>query len=531
MRTRVRDAALSEHRRELGYEPAGCSRDPGRRWTDLRRWSTLVAEKRVDEATRADPGSLSHNPRDRCAGTSARLPDAIRRRRRPRFRGRRLRGRTLRGRRLRGRTLRGRTWIWPRDGTAGRAPAILPRTAVRSMRSLGTGARRPLRSGVAVLRLSIRIPFRRSAPLRRLPRRLRSAVRFAGRLRFATGVCAAGGPSDSASPATADAGSGRVLHRPVSASRRWRRHGLLLGLDSESTDRTPGRRAEHPASATAARAAVPLDRRSGRRAPDEPRGRRAAAVSPAGEATEHVLSAQLGPDSDPNRSASWGRARNRAPCVSGGRVSEGERARRIRPARTRSWWRTTRVRRSGATWRSAGPCRHTSSTSTSSSATGRTGFDLPGQDKDVWSRIAPQKAHSLRTVHDHGLEAHLALGDAVVRLVHLGERVRLGHDLHLPLRRVVEGLVQVLAPILLRADDLDPAHDEIRRRHGSGFASKPINTKRPSGRRPAIASAIASTELPVPSTTSAPPAWASPLPSRTARSAPSSRTRPSLSGE
>src|SRR5262249_45980957 len=58
----------------------------------------------------------------------------------------------------------------------------------------------------------------------------------------------------------------------------------------------------------------------------------------------------------------------------------------------------------------------------------------------------------------------------------------------------------VLAPILLRADDLDPAHDEIRRRHGSGFASKPVNTKRPSGRRPAIASAIASTELPVPST-------------------------------
>src|SRR5262245_7183520 len=75
MRTRVRDAALSEHRRELACEPAGCSGDPRRRWTDLRRWSTLVGEKRVDEATRADPGSLSHNPRDRCAGTGARLPD------------------------------------------------------------------------------------------------------------------------------------------------------------------------------------------------------------------------------------------------------------------------------------------------------------------------------------------------------------------------------------------------------------------------------------------------------------------------
>src|SRR5262245_15162422 len=308
MRTRVRDAALSEHRRELAYEPAGCSGDPGRRWTDLRRWSTLVGEKRVDEATRADPGSLSHNPRDRCAGTGARLPDAIRRRRRPRFRGGTLCGRTLRG----------GTWIWPHDGPAVRAPAILPRTAVRSIRIRGTGARRLLRSVVAVLRLSVRIPFRISAPLRRLPRRLRSAVRFAGGLRFATGVCAARGPSDSASPATADAGSGRVLHRPVSASRRWRRHGLLLGLDSESTDRTPGRRAEHPASATAARAAVPLDRRSGRRAPDEPLGRSAAAVSPAGEATEHVLSPQLGPDSDPNQSASWrGSSGAGAPCFSG----------------------------------------------------------------------------------------------------------------------------------------------------------------------------------------------------------------------
>src|SRR5262249_61599159 len=133
------------------------------------------------------------------------------------------------------------------------------------------------------------------------------------------------------------------------------------------------------------------------------------------------------------------------------------------------WWCTPAVRGSSSAWRSAGPCSPTSSTPTSSSSTGRTGSDLPGQGKDVWSRIAPQKAHSLRTVHDHGPEAPLALGDAVVRLVPLGERVRLGHDLQLPLRRVVEGLVQVLATLLLRGDDLDSPHDAIRRRPVSCF--------------------------------------------------------------
>src|SRR5262249_33860386 len=54
----------------------------------------------------------------------------------------------------------------------------------------------------------------------------------------------------------------------------------------------------------------------------------------------------------------------------------------------------------------------------------------------------------------------------------------------------------------------------------AAFVSTPMTTSRPSGRSPWIESAIASAELLVPSTTSAPPARERPWPSRTISSAP-----------
>lgn len=51
-------------------------------------------------------------------------------------------------------------------------------------------------------------------------------------------------------------------------------------------------------------------------------------------------------------------------------------------------------------------------------------------------------------------------------MVHLGERVRFCDDLHLSLRDVVQRFVEKLAAVLLRADDLDAAKDQIRRRQG-----------------------------------------------------------------
>src|SRR5262249_8649238 len=92
---------------------------------------------------------------------------------------------------------------------------------------------------------------------------------------------------------------------------------------ADAQDIPPANPADPPASAPAARRpAVPLDRRSGRRAPDEPLGRSAAAISPAGEATSDVLSSPLGPDSAPPLDVieSVGHARPPAPpschCIS-----------------------------------------------------------------------------------------------------------------------------------------------------------------------------------------------------------------------
>src|SRR2546427_92820 len=75
-------------------------------------------------------------------------------------------------------------------------------------------------------------------------------------------------------------------------------------------------------------------------------------------------------------------------------------------------------------------------------------------------------SRSLLVVHDHGPEAHFAFGNSVVSSIHFGQWVRLCDDLHLSLRDVVQRFVQVFAPVLLRADDLDAAEDQIRRRHG-----------------------------------------------------------------
>src|SRR5262249_11888189 len=203
---------------------AGVLSRPGTRWTNLQHWSTLVREKRVDEATRADPGSLARNPRDRCAGIGPGHADAIRWIRRSRIPW------------LHGRTLRGRPRFRSSDRPAICSPAIF-RKAIRSIRLRPAGARRLLRRVVAVLRLSVRLP----AALRGLPRRVRFAGRFTdGSRSTATAVYGVRGAGDSARPVAADARGRRVLDRPVSASRRWRRHGVLMGVDPESTDRAPG---------------------------------------------------------------------------------------------------------------------------------------------------------------------------------------------------------------------------------------------------------------------------------------------------
>src|SRR5207247_740295 len=64
-----------------------------------------------------------------------------------------------------------------------------------------------------------------------------------------------------------------------------------------------------------------------------------------------------------------------------------------------------------------------------------------------------------------------------------------------------------------------------------GSAPAPMVTSRPSGRNPCMLSTIALVELEVLRMTSAPPAAARPLPSRTTSSAPRSRIILSLSGE
>src|SRR5262245_38516136 len=65
-------------------------------------------------------------------------------------------------------------------------------------------------------------------------------------------------------------------------------------------------------------------------------------------------------------------------------------------------------------------------------------------------------------IGDDRPEAHLAFGDPVQWSVHFRQRVLLCDDLHLALSDIVEGFIQVLSPVLLRADDLDAAR-RIRR--------------------------------------------------------------------
>ncbi len=84
-------------------------------------------------------------------------------------------------------------------------------------------------------------------------------------------------------------------------------------------------------------------------------------------------------------------------------------------------------------------------------------------------------------VHDHRAEADFAFGDAFVRTGYLVQRVGFGEDLHLASCRIVQGLLEILAPVLLRADDLDPAHDEITRRHGQRLGRKPHDDEAPVG--------------------------------------------------
>jgi hypothetical protein len=135
------------------------------------------------------------------------------------------------------------------------------------------------------------------------------------------------------------------------------------------------------------------------------------------------------------------------------------------------------------------------------------------------------------TDSDYRAEADLPLLDAFVGSGDLVERISFRHHLNFAGGGDLERFIEVFAAVLLAAENPDAAHDEIAGMDRQRFVLETHEHQPASGRRPAMLSAMASTELLVPRITSAPPAAARPLPSRTISSAPSSRIILSLFGE
>jgi hypothetical protein len=99
---------------------------------------------------------------------------------------------------------------------------------------------------------------------------------------------------------------------------------------------------------------------------------------------------------------------------------------------------------------------------------GHAGADLlnrrPGSARPLIARSDqdPDRRRSTSVApRDDGPKAHLALSDAFISFGDLVERLRLGHDFNLARGGDLQGFVQVFAIILLAAEDVDAAHDQI----------------------------------------------------------------------
>src|SRR2546422_8306696 len=71
-----------------------------------------------------------------------------------------------------------------------------------------------------------------------------------------------------------------------------------------------------------------------------------------------------------------------------------------------------------------------------------------------------------RSVCNDCAKSNFAFGDSIVRPNDFIQRVGFGDNLDFPLRRIIEGLVEIGRTVLLAADDANPAHEQVKRMDG-----------------------------------------------------------------